>query len=156
MRSIGVLVAAACVALACAHGGAPAKPPARRAAFTPYPETAVAGWKDPHRFRDEKPLCQACHAAETGAVRGDPNALCEGCHARGGHNHPVNVVQATGAEGLPLLDGRRIACHTCHDPHDVKRQRGGLRMPYNAMCVRCHTRHHAPAAQEGGGAKPHP
>jgi predicted CXXCH cytochrome family protein len=148
MRRTAFLSAALGALLACAHQGpAPSSGP-RRAAFTPYPETAIAGWKNPHAFRDAKPLCQACHAPDTGAVRGDAIALCTACHGRGGHNHPVGVVQASGAEGLPLLEGRRIACHTCHDPHDVKKQRGGLRMPYNAMCVRCHTRHHAPAAQE--------
>ncbi len=136
------LLAAALAALAaCAHAPAPpAAAPARPARFTPYPDVEVAGWKNPHDYKG-KALCQACHAPASGALRADPVTLCRGCHAFHHGNHPVDVVQKTGGDGLPLGEGRKVGCQTCHDPHDVKARKFGLRLAFNELCLRCHARH---------------
>jgi predicted CXXCH cytochrome family protein len=42
---------------------------------------------------------------------------------------------------LPLGEGGRIVCHTCHDPHDVKAHRKGLRLDYQPLCDQCHAGH---------------
>ena len=150
MNLRSILLASALAALAaCSHAPPPPPAPAApRAQFTPYPASAIAGWKDPHVFRDRKPLCQACHTPETGALLADPVALCQRCHAFHHSNHPVNVVQKADDGGLPLAAGRKVACHTCHDPHDVKARRAGLRVDYGALCLQCHSRHaQRPAAK---------
>jgi predicted CXXCH cytochrome family protein len=74
----------------------------------------------------------------------DPVALCTGCHDTGPvhQGHPVGAVLEAGlGAGLPLGDGRRVVCHTCHDPHDVVREPGGLRMAFTPLCRRCHEGH---------------
>jgi predicted CXXCH cytochrome family protein len=63
------------------------------------------------------------------------------CHAFGHANHPVDVVQKTPARDLPLLAGGKVACHTCHDPHDLTRNRAGLRFAFTDLCLRCHPGH---------------
>jgi predicted CXXCH cytochrome family protein len=124
-----------------ATGGASAAAPTRPAIeFTPVPEVDAARVTDPHGGQGTA-LCQRCHVAGETAPSVDPIGLCAGCHDVNVMKHPVRVPQATGAEGLPLLPGRLIACHTCHDPHDVKSQRGGLRSEYVALCKKCHVGH---------------
>jgi predicted CXXCH cytochrome family protein len=110
---------------------APAKP-----LFEPYPAAEIAGVKTAHDYRG-KPLCQRCHAVE-GPLTAEPSALCAGCHKLGHGNHPVNVVQKTPASGLPLLAGGKVACHSCHDPHQRK---SPLRKPFDDLCMSCHERH---------------
>ncbi len=107
-------------------------------AFVPYPDAEVAGAKNPHEFRG-KPLCQGCHQPGRAALKDDPVKLCRACHSFHGGNHPVEVVQRQPAEGIPLLAGGRVACHSCHDPHDWKRNPRGLRYPTNELCARCHS-----------------
>ena len=115
-------------------------------AFVPYPDAVAATAKSPHDFRG-KPLCQACHLPGQAALRDDPVKLCRGCHSFHGGNHPIEVVQRNPAPGIPLLAGGRVACHSCHDPHDWKRNPKGLRFPADELCIRCHggmggARHH--------------
>lgn len=147
--ALGAVLAALALLAGCARRAEreQALPP-RRPAFVPYPPDRVAGVKDPHSF-EGKPLCQACHLPDTGALVAEPVALCERCHSFPHRNHPVDVVQRDGAEGLPLRSGRRLACHTCHDPHEVRRTKDGLRLPYDQLCLRCHRRHHHGAPAPG-------
>jgi predicted CXXCH cytochrome family protein len=55
--------------------------------------------------------------------------------------HPFRVVQDPPPARLPLMPGGFVACHTCHDPHDMKASRAGLRVPFSELCVECHARH---------------
>lgn len=107
-----------------------------KALFVPYAVAEIVGVKDPHDFRG-KPLCQRCHF-EDGKLTAEPIALCAECHSFSHGNHPVEVVQKTPAKDLPLLSGGRVACHTCHDPHQKKRV---LRKPFTELCTSCHRRH---------------
>jgi predicted CXXCH cytochrome family protein len=111
-----------------------AAPP--RAAFEVYPPEKIAGANDPHDF-EGKALCQRCHFPDL-KLTGAPNALCQECHRFRHGNHPVDVVQRTAVADLPLLDGGKVACHTCHDPH---RKKSVLRKPFNALCRSCHEGH---------------
>ncbi len=121
-------------ALAAALGGC-----SRRGAdFTPFPEAEVAGHRDAHEFRG-RPLCQACHLPGDG-LKADPIAVCSGCHHFAHGNHPVGVPAREARGDLPLWEGR-LACHTCHDPHDVRSARAGLREPSPRLCLACHPGH---------------
>lgn len=143
MLSRTLLAAALLAALAsCASrprtaAEAPAAPAASaKRLFEPYPAAEVAALKSPHDYKG-KPLCQRCHVPD-GRLTGEPSALCAGCHNLGHGNHPVNVVQRTPAKDLPLLADGKVACHTCHDPHQRK---SPLRKPFDDLCTTCHTRH---------------
>jgi len=125
-RGVTWLAALALAAPACSHQ--------RTAEFELYPEAEVAAARSPHEFRG-RPLCQSCHARGDG-LRTEPVALCRRCHLQHGGNHPVDVVQKAGAGRLPLWQGK-VACHSCHDPHDVKALPGGLRAPGSALCLEC-------------------
>jgi predicted CXXCH cytochrome family protein len=114
-----------------ADGGAPP-----RGAFEVYPLEQVIGVKDPHDYRG-KALCQRCHTPDLKLTNG-PNALCQECHTFPHGNHPVDVVQKTAVRDLPLLEGGKVACHTCHDPH---RKKSVLRKDFNALCTSCHRKH---------------
>ncbi|MEK6607599.1 MAG: cytochrome c3 family protein [Myxococcota bacterium] len=110
--------------------------------FVRYAEAEVAGVRDAHAFRG-KPLCQACHPHDDERLAGDPVALCASCHP-GDHrtSHPVDVVQKKPPNpGLPLGEGGRVVCHTCHEAHDLARVKHGLRLPFSALCLRCHPSH---------------
>ncbi len=111
-----------------------ASPP--KAAFQLYPADEIVGVKDPHDYKG-KALCQRCHFPDLKLTAG-PNEVCTPCHKFHHGNHPVDVVQKTSAEGLPLLPGGKVACHTCHDPHQGKTV---LRKPFNDLCVTCHKQH---------------
>ncbi len=111
-----------------------AAPP--RSAFEVYPADQIAGVKDPHEYKG-KALCQRCHFPDMKLTAG-PNEVCTGCHKFSHGNHPVNVVQKVPVKELPLLAGGKVACHTCHDPHQGKNV---LRKPFNDLCASCHTRH---------------
>lgn len=123
------LAALTLAAIGCSH-----RPVAE---FEPYPEAEVAGARSPHAFRGA-PLCQACHVRGDG-LREDPVSLCHRCHAFHGQSHPTGVVQKGAAGGLPLWEGK-VACHSCHDPHDVKGRKAGLRRAADDLCVACHHR----------------
>ncbi len=111
-----------------------AAPP--KAAFEVFPVEQIAGVKDPHDYKG-KALCQRCHFPDLKLTNG-PDALCGECHKFGHGNHPTNVVQKTAIKDLPLLDGGKVACHTCHDPH---RKKSVLRKPFNELCLTCHKKH---------------
>ena len=141
MLSRAALAAAILAAVAaCAHGADDgrvadaAAPP--RAAFEVYPLERIAAVKDPHDYNG-KALCQRCHLPDL-KLTNAPNALCVECHRFGHGNHPVEVVQKTPVKGLPLLAGGKVACHTCHDPHQRK---SVLRAPFNDLCRTCHGVH---------------
>jgi len=123
---------------------------AKVAEFTPYPAAEVAGVKNPHDYLG-KPLCQSCHVPGDG-LKAEPVAVCGHCHDVGHMNHPMAVPMKEKPEGLPLWNGT-IACHTCHDPHDVKRNRSGLRFTGKDLCLRCHVSHRAPPGH-GAGKNP--
>jgi predicted CXXCH cytochrome family protein len=139
---LGVSVAAALAACAGARGSKPAdgrvpdpSAPAK-AAFERYPAAEVAGVKNPHAYKG-KALCQRCHAPDL-TLANQPVALCEECHKFANHNHPVHVVQKEPSGTLPLLPGGKVACHSCHDPHNAK---VALRKTFNELCTDCHKRH---------------
>jgi predicted CXXCH cytochrome family protein len=138
--SLGAVLLAAAAA-ACTHvapddGRVPdaAAPP--RAAFEAYPPEQIAGVKDPHDHRG-KALCQRCHFPDL-KLTDAPNALCRACHSFPHASHPVDVVQRNPAKDLPLLAGGKVACHTCHDPHQ---KRSVLRKRFNELCLSCHGSH---------------
>lgn len=139
MRLRPLLLPALLAAAACAHRAPPAAP-RPTVQFVPVPEAEAAGVKNPHAYGSGS-LCQRCHAVGESKPSIDPIALCTQCHDPKHMKHPYGVAQKSGAEGLPLLPGRLIACHTCHDPHDVKKYRGGLRLEYVELCLKCHARH---------------
>ena len=135
---------AAAAALAALAGCAAPQPAGRipdaaappKAAFEAYPAAEAAAVKNPHDYKG-KALCQRCHAPDLKLVA-DPNALCEQCHKFPHKNHPVNVVQKAPSGTLPLLAGGKVACHTCHDPHQAKVV---LRKPFTELCTDCHKGH---------------
>ena len=132
-----VLTLAACAASSPAQPGRvrdAAAPP--KAAFEAYPAAEVAGVKNPHAYQG-KALCQRCHQPDLALVA-DANALCQQCHRFPHKNHPVDVVQKAASGNLPLLAGGKVACHTCHDPHQAKVV---LRRPFNLLCTDCHKGH---------------
>lgn len=104
-----------------------------------YPPVEVADVKDVHTYKGQ-PLCQACHLGEDRRLRDAPNALCRSCHPFHAGSHPVDVVQSTPVD-LPMGEGNLLLCHTCHDPHDVRANRDGLRLPFNDLCITCHSGH---------------
>lgn len=110
----------------------------RGPAFVWYPEADVAGAPNPHMFRGA-PLCQRCHR-RGGGLAAEPVTLCQGCHPPIHANHPVDVPAEVIPAALPLSDGR-IVCHTCHDPHDVKGRKAGLRIRAGEICLQCHAKH---------------
>ncbi len=135
--------AAAALVVACASAPKPHEPtrvpdPAAppKAAFVVYPTDEIAGLKSPHDYKG-KALCQRCHTPDL-KLTSEPNTLCRECHRFGHGNHPVDVVQKTPAGTLPLLAGGKLACHTCHDPHQ---QKAVLRKPFTQLCLDCHKRH---------------
>jgi predicted CXXCH cytochrome family protein len=119
------------------------------AEFTPLPESHELHRANPHDHGG-KPLCQRCHRPGEAGIVDEPVALCARCHDPANMKHPTGVAQASAPADLPLGPGGRIVCHTCHDPHDVKAHKGGLRLEYGALCLRCHVRHDA----KTGPAKP--
>lgn len=151
-----VLLAATALAAAaaCALRPAPAAAPARPERL---PEAEISAAKaieaahvtNPHGH-EGKPYCVRCHAGGKTAVA-DPVGLCAQCHAPSLMKHPYGVTPRTVPAALPLGPEQKIVCHTCHDPHDVKKHRKGLRLEYMPLCAQCHVKHgakpHAPAAR---------
>lgn len=106
-----------------------------------YPELEAAQVKNIHLYRG-KPLCQACHVPDSERLRAGPVGSCVHCHQvphSPGHEAGTLLVRKHQV-ALPLVAGR-VVCHTCHDPHDVKRERFGLRKNLNALCLDCHPGH---------------
>ncbi len=141
LSAVLVAVLAACAPRAPA---VPAAPPRPKVEFKSIPAAEAALVKNPHDHIG-KPLCQRCHQVGGALTNPSAIALCVECHAQAGANHPVGVAPPNPVTDLPLLPGGKIACHTCHDPHDLKTH-GILRMRYNELCLRCHERHAGHAA----------
>ena len=108
---------------------------------------------NPHDYHGT-PLCQRCHLPGHTDVNGDPVALCAQCHDPARMKHPFGVPARAIPKALPLTAEGQIVCHTCHDPHDVKKRRGGLRLDYRELCAQCHEGHghRSPAAQAAPAA----
>jgi predicted CXXCH cytochrome family protein len=139
VRPLAWLAASAVVAAAaCSH--APSSPPRGKVDFLPIPAAEAAAVENPHDFRGGT-LCQRCHVRGEERPSVDPMTLCVQCHDPTKMRHPMGIPAPGGAGGLPLVEGTEIACHTCHDPHDVKAFPHGLRSTYAALCLNCHQRH---------------
>lgn len=113
-------------------------PPSYLDQWVSYPELEVLHVKNVHAYRG-KPVCQACHQTKSAQLLKDPVATCSGCH-QGQHtpgHESGSVLKRRFEVKLPLWDGK-IACHTCHDSHDVKRELHGLRKSFNKLCLDCH------------------
>jgi predicted CXXCH cytochrome family protein len=129
--ALAALAACAAATVETGRGGETRPPP--KSAFVVLPPAALAAVKTPHDH-EGKPVCQRCHEPDLKLVK-PPIALCQECHAFPHRSHPVDVVQRTPAGGLPLLPGGKVACHTCHDPHQKKYV---LRKKFDALCTSCH------------------
>lgn len=135
-------VAALLLLTACAT---PNRAPAGRA-WVHYDDIALAHVKDPHRHRgpsgQPELVCQACHVAQTPALLQGPVATCQRCHpTRHTPGHEAGTpLPASRVGSLPLVEGR-LVCHSCHEPHDVQRQRYGLRLPLTPLCRSCHPKY---------------
>jgi predicted CXXCH cytochrome family protein len=167
----GLLAIVAALAASAGPAPAPAAPPPaqprqgaapaaqrRPVEFTPVPQMEAVHANNPHDH-EGKPLCQRCHLRGQPGVAGDPIALCSQCHDASRMRHPFGIVQPEPPADLPLDASGRIVCHTCHDPHDVKKQRSGLRLAYMDLCKRCHAGHEprgAHPAAEGDAAAERP
>ncbi len=84
--------------------------------------------------------CTDCHAEKgSKALKGTLNETCLRCHpASLGGDHPIGVVSAIEPEGLPLEEGKKVACITCHEPHGKNTTGKLLRMDFNRLCIACH------------------
>jgi len=113
-----------------------------RARFVVYPEAEIAAVSNPHEYRGQ-PLCQACHPDRDERLADDPVKLCTSCHDFDhSRSHPVDVVQKDAESvALPLGEGGRILCHTCHPHHELGPIKDGLRLPFSELCQQCHRGH---------------
>lgn len=140
MRLSVLVLAAFALLAACAAGKVAQRPaPPPKAAWVVYPEAEVSGATNAHEYKGA-PLCQRCHASPDGKLRTKEPDLCYECHAAAKMTH-VGMVQSPPPKTLPLAEGGRIICHTCHEPHDVKAHKYGFRADYVALCLECHKRH---------------
>jgi len=134
----GLLLAAlGCGTVAGSRGPSAARP---TPAWIAYPEATVAAVKNPHNYLGSE-LCQKCHTGPEGGLRSDPVTLCKDCHPQRHGNHPVEIVQKKPSPELPYGPGGKILCHTCHDQHDMRAQKKGLRARFNDLCMKCHLQH---------------
>lgn len=131
------IVAVALAACAPRIARRPSPPP--KAPWTVHAESEVKDWKNAHDYQGA-PLCQRCHASQDGKLRTTEPELCWECHAGTTMTH-VGKVQDPPPPTLPILEGGKMICHTCHDPHDVKAHRFGFRYEYVKVCLECHKRH---------------
>lgn len=141
-RAAVLLLGAAVIVAGCARRAPETKVPTppRKVEFTPVPAMEAIHAANPHDHQG-KPLCQRCHAQGEERLGIDPIALCAQCHEPSHMRHPFDVSQPDPPGDLPFGPGGRIVCHTCHDPHDVRARRSGLRLEYVELCTRCHVRH---------------
>jgi len=120
-----------------------AKKPARSAAREPHTPPAEHRPEPADRLsHGGKLTCSSCHVLHGGgmALLGDPGTLCTRCHKGMEHaSHPVDVQQKKPLPAdLPLGDGNKLLCQTCHDPHKTRKHGKGLRLHPNELCLRCH------------------
>jgi predicted CXXCH cytochrome family protein len=113
---------------------------AARQVYLPVPEAEAAAVVNPHRFRDGKSLCQACHVGGRADLKAEPVPLCMSCHRFSHGNHPVLVAQRPPPTDLPLWRGQ-VTCSSCHDEHQIGlSSRFAMRLAGDALCLRCHPR----------------
>lgn len=84
--------------------------------------------------------CTACHVEKDSRdLKAGLNETCIQCHpARGRKDHVINVVPSVVPEGLPLAEGNKISCVTCHEPHGKNTVGRLLRKEFNTLCIACH------------------
>lgn len=117
---------------ACASGGA--------VRFTRYPLAEMAQIGNVHLYRGA-PVCQACHVDGRAELLQGPVQTCRTCHAaRHTPGHEPGAPPGTMVNVSLPLPGGVVVCHTCHDPHDVKKYPRGLRKPVDELCRSCHTK----------------
>jgi predicted CXXCH cytochrome family protein len=114
------------------------RPPRYAHAWVALPAEELARVRNVHAHGGS-PVCQRCHVERSPALLPAPEAQCGSCHGFHSGNHPVGVApkQVDAEAGLPLPGGK-IACYTCHDPHDVGRNGKGLRLAFDQLCFACH------------------
>jgi predicted CXXCH cytochrome family protein len=114
------------------------RPPRYQRAWVALPAEELARVKNVHAHAGA-PVCQRCHQEKSALLLEDPAAHCGACHAFHSGNHPVGMPprQMDPKADLPLAQGQ-VACFTCHDPHDVKRNGKGLRLAFDDLCFACH------------------
>ncbi|MDF1565161.1 MAG: cytochrome c3 family protein [Deltaproteobacteria bacterium] len=109
--------------------------------FVTYDPEILDALIDPHAY-EGKPVCQACHPIRDKALLDDPIAVCTRCHTFEHASHPVGVIQRRIMEPpRPLGEGNAVVCHSCHDPHRVRKGQSALRDEFDALCLSCHRRH---------------
>jgi hypothetical protein len=110
---------------------------------------------DIHNDINEGGRCDFCHSGTPEQSPGsgakvaflvDPNLPCLSCHedphpSLSRHYLSVNLTLGVQVPAeLPLLNGERMMCSTCHNPH-VK-ETGGHKLrgwaPGTVFCTRCH------------------
>jgi hypothetical protein len=138
MRVASVALVAAFSLAACAPRIARRPSPPPKAGWVVYPEAEVKDAKNAHEYKGAA-LCQRCHASPGKLAKPEPD-LCYDCHVAARMTH-VGKIQKPLPPTLPYEEGGRIICHTCHDPHDVKAQPHGFRLPYRDECLECHRGH---------------
>ncbi len=84
--------------------------------------------------------CSDCHKEQDyKAVKAVINETCAKCHPTSkGKDHPVDVVSRIVPADLPLAEGNRVTCVTCHEPHGKNTVDKLLRKKFDDLCVECH------------------
>lgn len=85
--------------------------------------------------------CTVCHRNDTDfqAIKSSINETCLECHPRAKRNdHPIRVAPKTVPQELPLDEGGKITCITCHEPHGKTNVKKLLRMEFSSLCLSCH------------------
>jgi predicted CXXCH cytochrome family protein len=102
---------------------------------------AVAGEAiNPHDFK-QKELCMHCHTSSPPELSSDPIHLCLRCHPDNLADHRVDIVptKANIPENVSLTKEGKLACFSCHDYHNTMGNEKMLIVPYNELCILCHT-----------------
>ena len=84
--------------------------------------------------------CSDCHkGTDYKAVKTVINETCAKCHPTSkGRDHPVGVVSPVVPADLPLSEGNKVTCVTCHEPHGKNTVGKLLRKSFNDLCIECH------------------
>jgi predicted CXXCH cytochrome family protein len=112
--------------------------PRYRHAWVSLPAEELARVRNVHAHAGA-PVCQRCHEERSARLLEAPGAQCAACHTFHLGNHPVGVPpgKMDPQVDLPLASGQ-VACFTCHDPHDVRKNGKGLRLAFDRLCFACH------------------
>lgn len=102
----------------------------------------------------ETASCAFCHAPPQSPkaepvfdrrLRGGVTALCLNCHVMHADPAPRGHLDASIPATMSLhdpsrfpLDGDRVSCATCHDPHEAADGSHGLRAGHIELCLACH------------------